>query len=73
MDDNKEYNVLKEISIIGDEIRILTGLSKILEELANNDNGNLSGTDICTLTLINRRFCYSLFCKIQELEGQLDL
>ena len=41
MDDNKEYNVLKEISIIGDEIRILTGLSKILEELANNDNGSL--------------------------------
>lgn len=73
MDKSKEYDVLKEITIIGDEISIIMSLSRLLEELINNSSGNLLESDICTLSLVNRRACCALFDRILELEEQLQI
>lgn len=73
MDKNKEYDVLKEISIIANEINIVAGLSRLLEKLINNNNSNLLETDIYTLCLVNRRACSALLDRMQELEGQLQI
>ncbi len=73
MDKNKEYDVLKEISIIANEINIVAGLSRLLEKLINNNNSNLLETDICTLCLVNRRTCSALLDRMHELEGQLQI
>lgn len=72
MNTNKTYFVLEKIEKLNVEIWNIKHLLRILNELICNDTGNLTNSDICTLSEIIVRTVNALSNQSVKLQQKLE-